>query len=41
MTFDDIEAMPENELKEVLILYGVDVSTYKNKKDLVNKVLRL
>ena len=41
MTSDAIEALTESELKEALILRGVDVSTYKNKTDLVNKALRL
>ena len=41
MTSDAIEALTESELKEALILRGVDVSNYNNKTDLVNKALGL
>lgn len=41
MTSDAVEALTERELKDTLISHGIDVSSYKNKKDLVNKALRL
>ena len=41
MTTDAIEALPENELKEALVGRGVDVSIYRDKKELINKALSL
>jgi hypothetical protein len=37
MTSDAIEALTETELKEALIGRGVDVSNYRDKKELVSK----
>jgi truncated hemoglobin YjbI len=41
MTSDAIEALTESELKEALTGRGVDVTKYRDKKELVNKALRL
>lgn len=41
MTSDAIEALPESDLKEALVGRGVDISTYRDKTELVNKALSL
>ncbi len=41
MTSDAVEALSEDELREGLISRGIDVASYNNKQDLVNRALSL
>jgi truncated hemoglobin YjbI len=41
MTIDAVEALSEAELKDGLIGRGIDITQYRNKRELVNKALSL